>query len=348
MADIFNLSDTWDSGTTVYNGIKMDVTNTASHADSLVMDLLVDATSSFCVSRDGRVGIKTDSPLSELHATHTGTPVITLERVDTSIGDGHHISYVNTRGGEVTITEVGQIIVSADQTWTATASGTYMAFLTMEKDSVSSLTERFRIDEKGNCLIGTSAIDGTAAGVLAIANGTAPGAGTANQSYIYAKDVGSSSEMHVMDEAGNETPISPHMDEDTLLREYGIEPNADDPMPRIEMTRNAFIGCEQLTYTDPITHVSTTAHRWLEDEEMVDWDETQDAHKQARDRQIEQWQVRKDNREAAIADYHSHDEARKAELIEPEAFTEQKPKSYVPKSEPSYVTRGKLIRNRMK
>ena len=66
----------------------------------------------------------------------------------------------------------------------------------------------------GSIGVNTSTFDGTAAGVIAIANGTAPAAGTANQSYLYARDVSASSEMHVMDEAGNETQISPH-DPDT-------------------------------------------------------------------------------------------------------------------------------------
>lgn len=65
-------------------------------------------------------------------------------------------------------------------------------------------------DDGANVGIGTETFDGTAAGVLAIGNGTAPAAGTANQSYLYAKDVTASSEMHVMDEAGNESLISPH------------------------------------------------------------------------------------------------------------------------------------------
>ncbi|MBL7069453.1 MAG: hypothetical protein ISS34_06305 [Candidatus Omnitrophica bacterium] len=62
----------------------------------------------------------------------------------------------------------------------------------------------------GNVGIGTAVFDATAAGVLALGNATAPAAGTADQSYIYAKDVVASSEVHVMDEAGNETQISPH------------------------------------------------------------------------------------------------------------------------------------------
>jgi|ETN02SMinimDraft_4_1059925.scaffolds.fasta_scaffold62798_2 hypothetical protein len=39
--------------------------------------------------------------------------------------------------------------------------------------------------------------------------GSAPDA-SANTSFIYAKDVSSSSEVHVKDENGNETQISPH------------------------------------------------------------------------------------------------------------------------------------------
>jgi len=61
-----------------------------------------------------------------------------------------------------------------------------------------------------NVGIGTSTFDSSADTVLAIQNGTAPSAGTTNQSYFYAKDVSASSEMFVMDEAGNETQLSSH------------------------------------------------------------------------------------------------------------------------------------------
>ena len=63
---------------------------------------------------------------------------------------------------------------------------------------------------KGNLGINTATLDGTATGCIAIGNGTPPGGGTANQSYIYAKDDTDVSEMFVMDEDGNETKISPH------------------------------------------------------------------------------------------------------------------------------------------
>lgn len=39
MADIFNMADTWNAGGTKFTSIKMNVTNTASAAASLLMDL---------------------------------------------------------------------------------------------------------------------------------------------------------------------------------------------------------------------------------------------------------------------------------------------------------------------
>ena len=165
------------------------------------------------------------------------------------------------------------------------------------------LTRALTIDDAQNVGVGTSTFDGSAVGVLAIANGTEPAAGTAGQSYIYAKDVSTSSELHVMDEGGNASPISPHMHSETLLDEYGIIVNADDPMPRIEMTTNAFMGCVQISYTDPITHVVQTTHQWLEDSEMVDWDETQLLYKSIRDAEINTYELRKAAREDEILAY---------------------------------------------
>ena len=67
-------------------------------------------------------------------------------------------------------------------------------------------TTTFTTLRNGNTGINTSTFDGTAAKVFAIANGTAPGGGTADQAYLYCI----SGEMKVMDSAGNETLLSPH------------------------------------------------------------------------------------------------------------------------------------------
>ena len=57
MADIFNLTDTWDNGATLFNGIKLNVTNAASAAGSKLLDLQVGGTSKFSVDSNGRMGI---------------------------------------------------------------------------------------------------------------------------------------------------------------------------------------------------------------------------------------------------------------------------------------------------
>ena len=71
-------------------------------------------------------------------------------------------------------------------------------------------TTHLVVNENGNVGIGTESFGAAAAGVLSIGNGTAPTGGATDASMIYAKDVAVSSEMFVMDEAGNETQISPH------------------------------------------------------------------------------------------------------------------------------------------
>jgi len=51
---------------------------------------------------------------------------------------------------------------------------------------------------------------GSAAGIIAIRNGTAPTAQGADQAYLYAKDDSAESHIYTMDEGGNETKLGPH------------------------------------------------------------------------------------------------------------------------------------------
>ena len=64
----------------------------------------------------------------------------------------------------------------------------------------------------GQLGIGTNTFNADCDGpLIALKNATTiPSAPTADQVYIYAKDVSSSSELHAMDEGGNETKLSPH------------------------------------------------------------------------------------------------------------------------------------------
>jgi hypothetical protein len=54
-ANIYDMVDTWNDGATTFTAIKMDVTDTASAAGSLLMDLQVGGSSRFKVAKDGNL-----------------------------------------------------------------------------------------------------------------------------------------------------------------------------------------------------------------------------------------------------------------------------------------------------
>lgn len=91
-------------------------------------------------------------------------------------------------------------------TTTSTSEYNYL----IDADSNNGSTDCLLVLGNANVCIGTDNYGADAAGVLSIANGTAPTDGYADLSMLYAKDNGGSSEMWVMDEAGNDTQISPH------------------------------------------------------------------------------------------------------------------------------------------
>lgn len=53
MAFIYNMTDTWNSGATVFTAIKMNVTDTASDSGSFLMQLQVGGVSQFIVAKNG-------------------------------------------------------------------------------------------------------------------------------------------------------------------------------------------------------------------------------------------------------------------------------------------------------
>lgn len=155
-------------------------------------------------------------------------------------------------------------------------------------------SERMRITKNGNFGINTNLFDGTVAGAIAIKNGTAPGAGTADQSYLYARDVSSSSEVHVMDEAGNESQLSPH-NGDVLIGSDPLE-----PFPFTYTSKNVYLGKEiAIDMTKVIREVERLSGKNfikvsdMPIEDKVDWTENQDAIVAAREKEIESLHRRK-------------------------------------------------------
>ena len=64
MAYIYSLADTWNAAGTTFTAIKMSVTDTASAAGSLLMDLQVGGSSKFSVAKDGAAKLSSGSAIS--------------------------------------------------------------------------------------------------------------------------------------------------------------------------------------------------------------------------------------------------------------------------------------------
>ena len=134
-----------------------------------------------------------------------------------------------------------------------------------------------------------------------------------------------------------------------------------------------FIGAEQITYIHMTTGVPQTTTIWLADNEVVDWDDNQQALDTASDVEIAAWQGRKTTREDEIFAHPSlklardreqaawevlrqdaedagtpFDTPRPPDIVAPEPFGEVQPEDYVVTPELPYVTRGKEIRARLK
>ena len=57
MAYIYNLVDTWNDSLTTFTGIGLNVTDTASNAASLLMDLQVGGSSKLKVNKNGLITV---------------------------------------------------------------------------------------------------------------------------------------------------------------------------------------------------------------------------------------------------------------------------------------------------
>jgi hypothetical protein len=72
MAFIYDLVDTWNDGATTFAGIKLNVTDTASAAASLLMDLQVGGVSRFSISKAGVLSFGAASGAQTLQSNGTG------------------------------------------------------------------------------------------------------------------------------------------------------------------------------------------------------------------------------------------------------------------------------------
>jgi hypothetical protein len=87
--NIYEMAQTWNNGAVAFTAIGMNVTDTASDAASLLMDLQVGGASKFSINKDGRVSFTNGSGIAETFANYLSLFVGNTEafRITPSAGE---------------------------------------------------------------------------------------------------------------------------------------------------------------------------------------------------------------------------------------------------------------------
>jgi len=214
MAFIYDLSDTWNAGGTIFTAIKMNVTDTASAAASRLIDLQVGGTTRFGVNKTGQVefslGAVGTPSLSPVSDTNTGMWFPAADTIAWSTAGSERMRILST--GEVGIGtstpgSFGKLEVlgsgyTAFSVASSDASGVRVVLAanaaSEARINVTSNhplatfvngAERMRVTAAGNVGIGTATFGTSAAKVFALGNATAPTTGPADTIQIYSTDL---------------------------------------------------------------------------------------------------------------------------------------------------------------
>lgn len=121
MSYIYNLADTWNAGATTFTAIKMNVTDTASAAGSLLIDLQTGGTSRFNVTKTGVVTVGSTLELgnaSDTTLARASAGVVTIEgnTVYTSGNlPGTAISWTAQQTFNAPGSDLGHILITGSQ-----------------------------------------------------------------------------------------------------------------------------------------------------------------------------------------------------------------------------------------
>jgi hypothetical protein len=135
MAYIYDLTDTWNASGTTFNGIKLNVTDSASASSSKLVTLQTNSTEHFSITKagvgyvSGNLGVGTSSPATKLH-------LLTASATAVAVRAANSVSYA-------------ELQVDSSGNSQLVAPGGVQIFNT-------NGSERMRIDSSGNVGIGTS------------------------------------------------------------------------------------------------------------------------------------------------------------------------------------------------
>ena len=136
MAYIYDIADTWAASGTVFTAIKMNVTDTASAAGSLLMDLQVGGTSRFKVDKNGSISLNSSS---------TGASIIgAFSTTSIALGTNLLTFNANTGNGVNTITMGGSGITVSPTLYYAFSSANFATTpdLFLFRDAANTLAQR--------------------------------------------------------------------------------------------------------------------------------------------------------------------------------------------------------------
>ena len=137
MAYIYDLSDQWTAAGTTFTAIKMSVTDTASAAGSLLMDLQVGGFSQFTVSKAGRV------VATALQGTgNSGSIEFSGPSAGIVFGGGgsgsNRFGYFNSSGGVERVTLANTVPFG----WSSTSAATGTIDTILARDAANALAQR--------------------------------------------------------------------------------------------------------------------------------------------------------------------------------------------------------------
>ena len=133
MANIYDLSDTWNAGGTTFTAIKMSVTDTASAAASLLMDLQVGGVSRLSVAKTGAIRVTEGSYPATTNLFGTSTNGIgTYSNIVTIVANNTQAAWVS--GNSLSI------LPAMAYSWAS--NGTSGGDLALSRDAANTLALR--------------------------------------------------------------------------------------------------------------------------------------------------------------------------------------------------------------